>query len=257
MTNVFNAYAAYYDLLYKDKDYLSEAEYVASYIKKLNPKTKYILELGCGTGAHAECLAGMGYYVHGIDMSQEMLEKAEQRKAHLPPDVASRLSFSKGDVRTLRLDKIFDTVISLFHVMSYQPHNDDVENMLETASMHLERNGLFLFDFWYGPAVLTQKPETRVKRLENTDIKITRIAESLLRENENLVDVNYSIFIENRLLTTVDHIKERHCMRYFFIPEFEYFCKNNSWNNLSAYEWMSDAKPSLNSWAAFITIAKA
>ena len=37
---VFNEYAHYYDLLYKDKDYVGEAEYIDSLIKKYNGKTK-------------------------------------------------------------------------------------------------------------------------------------------------------------------------------------------------------------------------
>ena len=53
MNQVFDAYARYYDLLYCDKDYAAEAGYVANHIRKLLPHTTHILELGCGTGAHA------------------------------------------------------------------------------------------------------------------------------------------------------------------------------------------------------------
>jgi len=50
---VFNAYAAYYDLLYKEKNYAEEAEYIHGLIQKNTPGAKTILELGCGTGQHA------------------------------------------------------------------------------------------------------------------------------------------------------------------------------------------------------------
>ena len=33
MSQVFDAYARYYDLLYRDKDYAGEAEYVAAHIR--------------------------------------------------------------------------------------------------------------------------------------------------------------------------------------------------------------------------------
>ena len=54
---VFDAYAAYYDLLYKDKDYAGETEYVHRLIQRFNPGAKSILELGSGTGKHARLLA--------------------------------------------------------------------------------------------------------------------------------------------------------------------------------------------------------
>ena len=131
MKQLFDSYANYYDLIYEDKDYAAEVDYIVTHIHKDLPKAKHILELGCG--AHAEHLAQRGYTVHGVDMSEEMLSRAEVRKAGLPADVASRLSFGLGDVRTLRTGKVYDVVISLFHVMSYQLSNDDLTAAFDTA----------------------------------------------------------------------------------------------------------------------------
>jgi predicted TPR repeat methyltransferase len=36
-----------------------------------------ILELGCGTGIHAEFLAKVGYHVSGVDLSEGMLARQE------------------------------------------------------------------------------------------------------------------------------------------------------------------------------------
>jgi len=76
MSLEFDTYLWYYDLLYQDKDCAAEAEYVASNILSSAPYARYILELGCGTGAHAEHLSRMGYTVHGVDISAEMLARA-------------------------------------------------------------------------------------------------------------------------------------------------------------------------------------
>ena len=56
----------------------------------------------------------------------------------------------------------------------------------EVAKNHLNENGIFIFDFWYGPAVLTDLPSARVKRLENEDIKVTRVAEPVLHSQQNI-----------------------------------------------------------------------
>jgi len=84
-------------------------------------------------------------------------------------------------------------VIALFHVMSYQPRNADLRDAFATASAHLKRGGIFIFDYWYGPAVLTNLPTVRVKRVENGDIGVLRLSEPSIKVNENIVDINYLI----------------------------------------------------------------
>jgi SAM-dependent methyltransferase len=244
----FDAYSQYYDLLYCDKNYLAEVEYIVSHIKKYLPNAKHILELGCGTGAHAEHLAWLGFEVVGVDMSETMLARAEARKAKLPKDIGSRLTFIHGDVRSIRIGQTYDAVISLFHVMSYQTTNADLKAVFTTAATHLTIGGVFLYDYWYGPAVLTQKSEVRVKRLEDDTIKVTRIAEPVMYVNENLVDVNYSVFIEEKASGKMTQLNETHRMRYLFLPELtslhdSVFCR------LASYTWMDVKLPDENSWA--------
>lgn len=256
MTRVFDAYARYYDLLYRDKDYAGEAQYVASLIEKHNPAAKRILELGCGTGGHAAHLAAMGYTVHGIDMSDPMLARANARKAALPPDVSARLSFEQGDVRAARLGETFDVVISLFHVMSYQVTNVDIEAAIFTASSHLDTGGIFIFDIWYSPAVITLRPETRVKRFENEAIMITRIAEPTNNWNENAVDVNYTIFVEDKKTEAIERIAETHSMRHFSLPEMQALLTGSGLRASNALTWMEESSPDLHSWSIVITASK-
>lgn len=247
MSRVFDCYAHYYDLLYKDKDYAAEADYVARHLREHDRNAKTILELGCGTGAHAEHLARSGYTVHGVDMSAEMLARAESRKARLPADVAARMSFSAGDVRSVRTNQTYDAVISLFHVMSYQVTNDDLSAMYDTAAIHLAKGGLFLFDYWYGPAVLTQIPEVRIKRLENEAISVVRIAEPVMHLNDNVVDVNYTVFIEQKSTGKIEQVKEKHSMRYLFLPELACY-GGASFSQSGSYAWMESAEPSSEVW---------
>ena len=105
---------------------LAEALYVHGLIQHHAPGARSILEMGCGTGAHAAEFAGLGYEVHGIDASEGMLEGARARQASLAPEVAARLAFSAGDVRSFRAGRRFDVVTALFHVVSYQVTNEDL-----------------------------------------------------------------------------------------------------------------------------------
>lgn len=252
---VFDAYSQYYDLLYKDKDYLAEAEYIASHIKRYLPKASRLLDLGCGTGIHAEHLARMGYEVVGVDVSESMLARAEARKAKLPLEVSRRLTFVLGDIRSIRTGESYDAVISLFHVMSYQTTNADLEAAFVTAATHLNVGGVFMYDYWYGPAVLIQKPELRVKRLEDNIISVTRIAEPVLYENENIVDVNYTVFIEIKTTSKVEQIHETHKMRYLFLPELMMF-QLGKFKECENLAWMTNNCLDIKAWSGFSIFTK-
>lgn len=238
MSPVFDAYARYYDLLYRDKEYDTEAKYVASLVREHAPNSTRFLELGCGTGAHAEHLARMGCSVHGVDRSEVMLDGAAARQNGLPADIARRLTFGKGDVRSVRTGRTYDAVISLFHVMSYQTTDADLAAAIETAAAHLAPGGVFLFDFWYGPAVLAQKPEARVKRLEDDVIRVTRVADPVMRANENVVEVNYSVSIEIKASGEVQELHETHAMRYLFLPEIAHYLTPGKWTVVKTLGWL-------------------
>lgn len=257
MSNVFDAYAHYYDLLYRDKDYAAEAEYVKSHLVVTAPSTRRILELGCGTGAHAEHLARMGYYVCGIDISPTMLVRAEERRrGGEGRDIEELLSFREGDVRNIRTDETFDAVISLFHVMSYQTTEADLLGTFQTASSHLRSGGMFMFDFWYGPGVLSQKPEARVKRLEDETMRVIRIAEPEMFPNMNVVEVNYQVLIELKTSNLYKKVTEKHRMRYWFIPELEYHLCNSGFSCVGVWEWLKGVPTGLDTWAACIVAVK-
>jgi len=247
MTEVFDAYAAYYDLLYRDKDYPGEARYVQSLLRKQGVSQGDLLELGCGTGKHAEQLARLGYSVQGIDLSPSMIDIARRRSA------SDRTRFEVGDARSARLNRTFNAAISLFHVASYQTTNDDLAAMLATAAIHLKTGGIFVFDFWYGPGVLTDPPTHRVKHLEDEAIQVTRTATPTLHPNENVVDVHYAVQVKQNKSGQVANIEETHHMRYLFLPELTFMLQSVGMEMLRAGRWMSDEELDSRSWQAVVT----
>lgn len=249
--NVFGNYARYYDLLYRDKDYAGEAQFVHQLLQNYAPGTKSILELGCGTGAHAVLLAKEGYQVHGVDLSADMLLRATDRLSSLPTELASRLEFSQGDIRTVRINKQFDAVISLFHVISYQTTNEDLQAAFATVKAHLKPGGVFIFDCWYGPAVSRLRPSLRVKRLEDEEISVIRIADSLMYPNDNLVDVHYQVLIKQKNTGIVEELQETHKMRYLFKPEISLLLVQSGFEYVEGREWMTNREPSFDTWGVY------
>jgi SAM-dependent methyltransferase len=256
-TAVFSDYARYYDLLYKDKDYEKETEYVASLIRKFHPSARSILELGSGTGIHATLLAKKGFAIHGIERSEEMINVSRHNVANRQKSKSSNPLFTLGDIREIRLSKRFDAVIALFHVISYQTTNKDVAAAFETAMQHLKPGGVFFFDVWYGPAVLKERPAVRIKRMADDQTEITRLAEPVLHPNENLVDVNYHVFVRDRKTDTVKELKETHVMRYFFKSEIENIATQSGFKILHAEEWLSGKKIGCDTWGVCFVLKKA
>ncbi|MBF0231896.1 MAG: class I SAM-dependent methyltransferase [Desulfamplus sp.] len=256
--NIFNNYADYYDLFYQDKDYVAEAAYVDKLIQSHSPGAVSILDLGCGTGGHAYPMASMGYKVSGVDLSEKNIKIAQnkqnnknnsqtqQKKSLLNPH------FHTGDIRTIRLGEKYDAIISLFHVMSYQTSHEDIISTLHTVKKHLKPNGIFCFDFWYGPGVLSDPPKIAVKQVENNELKATRIAEPSIHANKNTVDVNYSFFISLKDKKIFNEINENHSMRYFFMPEMKMYLDIAKLKPLCFYAWMTMEEPDIKTWSAFL-----
>jgi len=249
----FGSYSEYYDLLYADKDYRGEVSFVEGLIEKYAPAAKTILDLGCGTGRHAICLAEK-YSITGVDKSEDMLKKARAIRDS-GEGRADSLDFHHGDIRSFRLNKRFDTVISLFHVMSYQTTDDDLAAAFETARIHLNPGGVFIFDCWYGPAVLTDRPVVRTKRLENDRIELVRTAEPVMHPNQNIVSVKYKVEVRDKGSTKVEEIIETHKMRYWFMPEIVSKLRNDGFELLETGEWMTGKKPGFESWSVYFVAA--
>lgn len=251
---VFDAYADYYDLLYKDKDYEAEAAYIQRLIERHRPGAASVLDLGSGTGRHARLLARRGYAVHGVERSAAMLEQA--RREQTPPEGDARVVFTQGDIRDIRVDGTFDVVISLFHVMSYMTTNDDLLRAFRTAHAHLQAGGCFIFDFWYGPAVLAQRPTVRVKRMQGERLSVTRLAEPRLDTARSVVDVHYDLFLQDRERDRIEEITETHAMRYLFLPEVDFALGASGFERIHAAGWMTEQAPTDDTWGAVVCCRK-
>jgi SAM-dependent methyltransferase len=234
--------------LYQDKDYVAEAEYVEGLLRKHAPGAGSLLELGCGTGVNAEIMARKGYDICGVDISEEMLRYAEERQSRLSERAAGKLSFFRGDICDLHMAGRFDAVMALFHVASYQTTNQGLMAMFKTAAKHLESGGIFIFDFWYGPAVLTSLPVVRIKQFENDATKIIRTAEPVMNCNENTVDVKFRFVVTDKTTREKEEFNETHRMRYLFMPELEWMLGDVGFEIIESRKWMSNEPLGFDSW---------
>lgn len=245
---VFETYSKYYDLLYKDKNYNAESRYIVNLLKQFKMRGQRILELGSGTGKHATLLSKYGYKIVGIERSAEMVSKAKQDK---------NFKCVIGDITTITLNKKFDAVLSLFHVVSYVTTNKSLQSLFNHTYAHLTKNGLFIFDIWYSPAVIFNQPELRVKKMADKDIEITRIADPEIFENLNEVKINYTIYITDKKTKAISKIEETHIMRHFSIPELTFLANQHGFIVEHAEEFLTKNVPSQNTWGVCFVLRKA
>jgi SAM-dependent methyltransferase len=248
----FEQYAPWYDLLYEDKDYVSEAAFVGDQLRRHGTKSGKLLDLGCGTGVHAIEFARRGWAVTGIDLSEDMVRRAEARLSkHAQP-----VRFRQGDACQAGPERDFDAVVSLFHVASYQTSRTKLESMFTTAHAALKPYGILLFDYWYGGAVLAQGVETRVKVAERAPLRVTRIAQSDHDEATAQVQVSYTLFCEDEARLTIKRVDEIHQLRYWFPFEIEASLLATGFDPIGHYAWLSTEPPSSKTWAAYSVARK-
>ena len=248
----FQDYAYYYNAFYQDKDYTAEALQVDSLLKRYGSNISAIINFGCGTGKHDIELAKLGYQCTGIDMSSLMIDIAQENAQKS----VGNIGFSVADIRNFEPQTQYDAVISLFHVMSYQTKNQDILSAFRSARKALAEGGLFVFDAWYGPGVLSDKPCVRVKEIEDEKNKLVRIARPVMHDKENVVDVCYEVFVMDKESGHTKVINEVHNMRYFFRPELEFLLQEAGFELLDNLDCQTLGETDYNSWTSYF-IARA
>jgi SAM-dependent methyltransferase len=243
-------------MLYLDKEYSKEVEFVSSIIQRHAPGARTVLDLGCGTGIHACALAQKGYRVTGLDRSVEMLAIAHKRGAKTELSGSGAVEFQQSDIRDFKLPNRFDVVVALFDVISYLTTNPDQHAAFARIQEHLSPGGLLIFDHWYGPAVLTDRPTPRTKTFEDDEVKIHRFATPTLSVNDNVVNVRYDLVVVDKLLGRCREIVEIHRMRYLFWPEIVSLLLRHGLKPLEFCEWLSGREPDQSTWNTFVAAVR-
>jgi SAM-dependent methyltransferase len=243
----FSLYARYYDLLNRDKNYAEEARFVDGLLRSAGAPTGALLDVGCGTGAHAREFAKLGWRVSGVDLSSAMIEIARERTAG-----NAEIEFFSGAAAEFDRGQSFTAIVALFHVVSYHSRPEDAYRMFVNVHRHLVPGGIFVFDFWHGPGVLADPPAIRVRRAENDGIRVTRIAEPTHRPLQCRVDVSYEILVENLADSRIEHIEEFHRMRYFFLPEIEFMLKRAGFGIERTHAGLVEENLNVRSWHGLV-----
>ncbi len=221
---MFERYADYYDELYGTKDYEKECDFLEEVFRRFaRGPVESILDLGCGTGGHALPLARRGYQVTGVDGSERMLSLARRKALEQEVTGPGSLVFLQSDVKALDLGlrQAFDAAIAMFAVFSYLKSDEELAAALAAARRHLKPEALLIFDAWFGPAVLAQRPSDRFRVVQRGPERIVRLARATLDLLGQAVRVDYTLLhMANGRVR--DEVKESHWQRFFFPREIKH-----------------------------------
>lgn len=100
-----------------------------------NVDFKNVLELGCGTGKNTEWLLKKAERIIGLDFSQEMLTKAEQKISD------TKVTFKKADLtKAWEIENEFADLITSSLTLE---HIENLDHIFSQANLKLKKKGLF------------------------------------------------------------------------------------------------------------------
>lgn len=121
-------------------DITAEPETAGEYLAE---ERNIVVDLGCGTGKLTELLASRGYDMIGIDLSEDMLAIAQQRKI----EAGSSTLYTLQDMRDFELYGAAGAMVSAGDSINYLLKEEDLEAMFRCVERGLLPGGVFVFDF--------------------------------------------------------------------------------------------------------------
>lgn len=117
------------------------------------------LEFGIGTGRVALPLRGRGVPVHGIEISEPMLERLREKRG------SEQIDVTLGDFASVRVDGAFRLVYLVFNTITNLTTQDEQVACFRNAAAHLEPGGCFVIEVFV-PELRRVPPGERVRAFD-------------------------------------------------------------------------------------------
>ena len=143
----YEVLADIYDFVMRHVDYVEWADYVEEVFGRFSrgATPQRVVEVACGTGTMALELATRGYLVHGMDLSQAMVEQARAKAARFREPGAQKPTFSVRDMRDLPEDAA-DAALCLYDSINYCLEPEDLRAAIAGLVRLVRPDGLCIFD---------------------------------------------------------------------------------------------------------------
>ncbi|QUO33371.1 class I SAM-dependent methyltransferase [Faecalicatena sp. Marseille-Q4148] len=139
----YTGFAAVYDTFMDNIPYEEWAAYIRKRLVQYDIRDGLLLDLGCGTGTLTEIMAQNGYDMIGVDVSEEMLEIAMDKRIASGHDILYLLQ----DMREFELYGTVRAVISVCDSLNYITEEEELCEVFRLVNNYLDPGGIFIFDF--------------------------------------------------------------------------------------------------------------
>jgi trans-aconitate methyltransferase len=124
--------AEWWPLISPPEEYVEEAEFITSLLRRAETCVHEVVEFGCGGGSNAAHL-NRHFSMTLVDLSPQMVEVSRR----LNPDCTHEV----GDMRTIRLGRVFDAVF-IHDAVDYMVTESDLRQAAQTAFVHCRPGGV-------------------------------------------------------------------------------------------------------------------
>lgn len=168
-------------------------------------KTKYVLDITCGTGSQVLYLAALGYSVTGSDFSPELVKIAKRKAAQQNLSV----QLFEADMRTAQLGT-FEAVIAIDNVIGHL-YPKDFEIALDNISNNLQKDGIFIFDILNLEAMTDEVIQSDNNKMTHTRTTedgtiITNVRHGTIDRNRGLLKAeNYFTFASQQKIKKINN----------------------------------------------------
>lgn len=138
----YSDFAFFYDSLIDESDYDRRCEYLTGLLSENSVSEGILLDAACGTGVLSERLSASGYDVIGVDLSEEMLSKALERKAVS----GSSTLYLCQNLCELDLFGTINCAVCTLDSINHITDPEDVRAAFEKIGLFMEKGGVFIFD---------------------------------------------------------------------------------------------------------------
>lgn len=243
-------YSGIYDLIYHDKDYRLECDFVEDIFRRWSDKpVQSIFDFGCGTGNHAVELASRGFKVTGIDRSMNMLESAQRKATLRLSDPATRPEWRIE----LPASGQWDAAISMFETINYLDGKKDFALLLRRFNELLVPGGMALIETWNGAAVPFLFEATREKRFIAKGQEITRRTDAQVDWRNQVMDVQFTFFQNGE---PEPRIAELHHLHYYTPIEVGELGENAGLKLRDVYPSYQMRRPELSDFSVVCVLQK-
>ncbi len=212
MIQAYNEFAAYYDRLMADVDYDLWAKYLLDllHVGGVVPDQS-ILDCACGTGEITLRLHKAGYRMTGADVSERMLEQAQQkaRKA------GARIAFVRQPMQSLSVHKSVSAITCACDGVNYLLSTEDAKKFFTCANRALKDEGLLLFDV---SSAYKLKKILGGQTFGEDEPECTYLWQNCFDEKTRLLEMRLSFFTPDGC-GAYKRFYERHVQRAHTVPE--------------------------------------